>query len=448
MRTAGLRRRVVLAALGTVAVALGVVTAAFNLVLDARLSRDANQVVRSRAQAQLATLAVTDGRLRVQETPNDALLDERVWVLDAAGSVLERAPGPPGLQRAVARLAVGATERHLDLEDLRLLALPVRARGAVVGVVVAGVSLVPYDHTSELALVASLILDAILLVAVALLARRSATIALRPVSEMTRAAAAWSDHDLDRRFDLGPPRDELTALAATLDTLLGRLAAALRHEQRLTAELSHELRTPLAALRTEAELALRRERSSEELGTAVAAILDHAQRMQSVVDALMTAAEHEAGAQRESADALAAARLAAERARAEADERGVRVAVAAAAPAGGRALTVSADRELTVQILAPLLENAVRYGRSDVSVQVAREDGTVVVTVRDDGPGLALGESTRVFQPGVRGAAAEGRRGAGLGLPLARRLARAVGGDVAAADAPDGGCFVVRLPSA
>ena len=66
---------------------------------------------------------------------------------------------------------------------------------------------------------------------------------------MTESAASWSEHDLDRRFDLGEPYDELTRLAATLDGLLGRIAASLRHEQRFTAELSHELRTPLARVK-------------------------------------------------------------------------------------------------------------------------------------------------------------------------------------------------------
>ncbi len=87
----------------------------------------------------------------------------------------------------------------------------------------------------------------VVMLAVALAARWLISRALRPVLTMTRQAAAWSEHDLDRRFALGPAHDELTQLAATLDELLERLATSLRHEQRLSAELSHELRTPLAA---------------------------------------------------------------------------------------------------------------------------------------------------------------------------------------------------------
>ena len=82
-----------------------------------------------------------------------------------------------------------------------------------------------------------------------------------PGVRMTRQAAEWSEHDLDHRFALGAPHDELTELASTLDRLLDRLAASLRHERRFSAELSHELRTPLARVLAEAELALRRDAS-------------------------------------------------------------------------------------------------------------------------------------------------------------------------------------------
>ena len=109
-------------------------------------------------------------------------------------------------------------------------------------------SLDPYEETATTALVGSVLLAVLLLGAVTLMTRWILGRALLPVSRMTEDAAAWSDHDLDRRFDLGEPYDELTRLAATLDALLERLAASIRHEQRFAAELSHELRTPLARI--------------------------------------------------------------------------------------------------------------------------------------------------------------------------------------------------------
>ena len=89
-----------------------------------------------------------------------------------------------------------------------------------------------------------------------LLVRLAVTKALQPVADMTARAAEWSENDLDRRFELGPPHDELTALSATLNGLLARIASSLRHEQRFSAEMAHELRTPLSGVRGEAELAL------------------------------------------------------------------------------------------------------------------------------------------------------------------------------------------------
>ena len=133
--------------------------------------------------------------------------------------------------------------------------------GTRFGTVVAAVSLDPYEDTERTAFVGALILAGLLLLAaVALLSRWMLGRALEPVSRMTADAVAWSATDLDRRFHVGEPYDELTRLAATLDDLLEQIAASLRHEQRFTAELSHELRTPLARISGETELMLRRDR--------------------------------------------------------------------------------------------------------------------------------------------------------------------------------------------
>jgi signal transduction histidine kinase len=98
----------------------------------------------------------------------------------------------------------------------------------------------------------------------------------------------------------------------------------------------------------------------------------------------------------------------------------------------------------------PLISTAVRYGRSRVEVDVARDGETVAFRVKDDGPGLLPDEVESVFEPGMRGSAANVAPGAGLGLTLARRLARVAGGDVVAetaGGAGEGARFVVRLPA-
>jgi signal transduction histidine kinase len=249
--------------------------------------------------------------------------------------------------------------------------------------------------------------------------------------------------DLDRRFGLGVPHDELTRLGATLDGLLDRLAASLRHERRFSAELSHELRTPLAKLMAEAEVALRRDRTTAAYRDSLGVVLENAHQIARIVDALVAAAQHTAQPKgvanaQEIAEAIVAACAD------EATSRGVDLAL----DSPGERVRVGVDRDLAERILHPVVENACRYGRSAVRVGVAREGSSVVFSVDDDGPGVADAERETIFEPAVRGSAGRAApTGAGLGLALARRLARAASGDVVAS--PGGyGRFVVRLPAA
>src|SRR3954452_7208907 len=134
---------------------------------------------------------------------------------------------------------------------------------------------------------------ALIVLAFAFVAIRSAIEgALRPVAEMTAYAEDWGAHELDRRFGLGPPRDELTGLAATLDGLLGRIAGSRRHEQRFASEVAHELRTPIAGLRARAELALVDE-AGDEQRRALEAVIVQADRLNGTIDTLLAVARQE-----------------------------------------------------------------------------------------------------------------------------------------------------------
>lgn len=121
-----------------------------------------------------------------------------------------------------------------------------------------------------------------------------------------------------------------------------------------------------------------------------------------------------------------------------AQSRGVTLELAAAVgPA-----TVEASSEMVGQAVHPLLENAIRHAASRVEVQLRRRNGEVAVTVTDDGPGIDGQDPEDLFVPGVSATGS-----AGLGLPLARRLARSCGGDVVAVPGGRGGHFELRLPA-
>jgi signal transduction histidine kinase len=269
----------------------------------------------------------------------------------------------------------------------------------------------------------------LLVLAGAALAIRSALDgALRPVAQMTSDAAAWGAEDLDRRFGLGPPRDELTGLAATLDGLLSRVAAALRHEQRFASEVAHELRTPVAGLRGRAELALASGDSTEQR-KALEAVVAQAGRLDAAIGALLSVARHELDPGTGAVDLAAIAH--------EVD--GVEVRAPDELP------RAEGDPDVVRRALAPLVDNARRHARDRVVLELSAGSGRVRLAVRDDGPGVPAEVGERAFAPGVRGEGA-GDGGAGLGLPLARRLARSCGGDVLLGPGP-GGHVVLELPA-
>jgi signal transduction histidine kinase len=309
--------------------------------------------------------------------------------------------------------------------------------------VVTAISLTPYDKTAQTAVIASGALGLLVLAATAVAARMLISRALAPVSRMTAQAAAWSRIDSGQRFGLGPPRDELTALAATLDGLLDRVASTLRHEQRFSAELSHELRSPLASVIAEAQLALRHGLAGEEGRAGYERILAAAQQMRRTLETLLAAARIEHRSARAAGDAVSAANAAARGCADLAASRGVRITVRDP----GVRLTVGVETEVAERMLAPLIENACRYGSRSVTVGMEQRGGAVVFTVRDDGPGVAEQDREQIFEPGWRnGSDRTDSQGAGLGLALARRLARAAGGDVYAETAGEGGRFAVRVP--
>ncbi|MFG1706889.1 sensor histidine kinase [Nonomuraea sp. M3C6] len=103
---------------------------------------------------------------------------------------------------------------------------------------------------------------------------------------------------------------------------------------------------------------------------------------------------------------------------------------------------------LLERIVSPLLDNALRYARSHVTVRAARQPDGVRIDVTDDGSGVPPSFAEQLFQPGRRADPTDGHGGAGLGLPLARRLARSAGGEVTYnAEHTSGAGFVVILPA-
>jgi signal transduction histidine kinase len=434
-RSPGVRGRLVLT---TALITTGAMALMLVVVLLA-----ANQLMASQVQTALddridtvaASLAVRQGRVEVPDVGADTVLDG-VWVFDASGVQVS---GPDASARTTAVVDGLAEVRQattLKRGERLFRARPVAVPGPddLTAVVVATESLDVYEASRDI------LLGALGVAALLVVAGTAATTAwtvsrtLRRVGEMTESADEWSAHDLEARFDLTGD-DELARLGRTLDRLLDRVAQAIRAEQRLTGELAHELRTPLTALRGEAELAL--------LGTPppdvrerFVRVLEQVDRLNGTITALLEVARHSTGSPRQADVGEVVAALVAARPPAD-----VRTDVAAAA-----GLHVAAAAELVERIVGPVVDNAVRHARTRVEVVVRRRAGRVVVEVSDDGAGLDAAHGEDVFRAGFR--RSDDTEGAGLGLPLARRVAATVGGTVSVTSAHDPTTFTIDLPPA
>lgn len=447
LRPATLRGRLALLALATTAIWVALLTAAFNVVLDAQLRAQADDLLRTRAAAVAATVEVRpDGSLTVHEPSDDHVLDTGIWIYQGL-RILEGPPAPAGPQLWADRLASrqGFADESSGPSPIRLYALPIRDQGRQVGTVVAAVEITPYQHTAETALIGSMGLAVLLLGGVYLVTRAVVARALRPVSIMSRQAAEWSGEDAGHRFATERRPAELADLAGTLDGLLDRLAAVLRHEQQLTGEMSHELRTPLAALTAEVEWLQARPRGAEEQETAHRAIASGAARMHDIVETLLTEARTRGS---DTFGRCSLHEVLGNLARRSAQEHPQEPPVVLRNSIYGETATVGVSAPLLERILAPLLDNARRYAVQSVTIDYAAVPGrNVEVTVTDDGPGIPTGLQRAVFDPGFRADTGSGHDGSGLGLPLARRLARAAGGEISVSPADGGARFVVSLPA-
>ena len=139
-RLSGLRARLVLSALVGSLLAVSILVGAFNLVLDAKLRGEVDNLLRDRAAAQLRTVAVIDGRLRVSEAPDKAAPDTQTWIF-VGSHALEQPVAAPPTQRAALALSGGAQRFFtVNATDIRLDAVPIVQSSRRLGTLVVGAS--------------------------------------------------------------------------------------------------------------------------------------------------------------------------------------------------------------------------------------------------------------------------------------------------------------------
>jgi two-component system OmpR family sensor kinase len=374
----------------------------------------------SRAAAAAATVTRTaTGRIRVLEE-HSTVLDQNVWIFNADRTLVDGRPSHAVSDPTVTRLGRIDSEHQETVDGVSYLALPVDRGGTRIATVVAAEDLEPYEKAERHSLWLTIALGASTVVVATAAAWVAATRSLRQVQSMADLADDWREHDVGRRFDPGEGGDEIAHLGRTLDLMLDRIVDALSAERRLTDEIAHELRTPLSVVLAEADLARQDATGGQREG--FDSIHAAAVRMRDSIDTMLSVARAHA-------------------ARGERATIGLLMSALDRAPTAYDTLTVAAPLSPLVAAIRPLLENAERHGSGAARLEVRREGRTVVITVLDDGGGVSAEDLERVFEPGhtTHG------DGSGLGLSLARRMVRAVGGDIVARPGP-GGRFEVRVP--
>lgn len=412
-----------------------------------------SQLVANTLKAQLTAYLPAVGHGGPIAAPDNVL----VQVISRSGRVIRRSKeavgpllGASELRRARSGLFTGTVMN--DGERVHFAAEPAGRSGSVlvVGSSVEDQVVASTVQTSTTALV----IGGIVFVLVgAAGAYWLAAAALSPVERMRRQVAALSVGDAAGGVQVPATRDELAALAGTMNELLDRLHQALARQRGFVADASHELRTPLAVLGAELELAGKPGRTRDELASAVANAEDEVARLTRLTNDLLLLARSDEGRlplRTARADVAALLARSAEQAAGRASHVGVTCAVDAE-----DGLIAEVDEDRIRQAVDNLIDNALRFAPPGSVVRLAaRRTGSaaddLVIEVADAGPGFPAGFLPHAFErfkrPDSSRASSDG--GAGLGLAIVAAIAAAHGGAAFARNEPGGGAVVgIELPA-
>jgi two-component system heavy metal sensor histidine kinase CusS len=264
----------------------------------------------------------------------------------------------------------------------------------------------------------------------------------RAVAAVAREVAAGN---LGVRVHLESRDPEMEQLGHDIDEMVIQLGELLSSHQRFIAHAAHELRSPLTALYGELQQALRKERDAEGYRSAIGVALGATRRLKLLAEDLLTLARTRAERSAEERRiplqaALDDASLSVE---AFARERGIVLKL------HGEGTWVSDRNGDMARLFRNLLENAIRFSPPSgvVRMEVTTAGVSVQISVCDEGPGVSAAERDAIFEPFFRSPGSTRTEGAGLGLGIAREIARAHGGEIELAETGLGARFVVSLPA-
>ena len=271
----------------------------------------------------------------------------------------------------------------------------------------------------------------------------------RPIQQMTRASEAMAQGDYSQRIEVVPgDADEVAHLGRAFNQMAQQVDRSTRAMRQLLANVSHELKTPLTSIQGYSQAMVDGVIEPDELSGAAVIVHQEAERMRSLVDDLLYLSQLEAGQSPLSVERIdldAAVAATANRFRYQAEAAGVEIGLELD---GGPVL---ADERRIEQVLANLLDNAIRFAPSgsQVLLRTRHEDNSVLVSVRNGGEPIPPEDLPCIFDRFYQVDQARTRNGhSGLGLAIVRELVQAHGGEVTVESSAEAGTtFRVRLPA-
>jgi heavy metal sensor kinase len=461
LRHVPIRLRLTLWYVILLAIILAVFIAGVYLLLRQSLYHNLDESMLNQANVLLEVIQYEGDRLFLPSEVSEmgrSQDEDFVRLFDASGNPSDNAAAlgqvPVDAEVVVNTLGGESITRRIKISEdddlMRVITLPIKRDGEIVGVLEVGQSEEDVSDTLTLLLQIMILAYPIALLAASFDGVFLAGRALSPIDNITRAARQISAEGLNQRLNLRLPDDEVGRLARTFDEMIARLDNAFQRQRQFTADASHELRTPLTIIKGQIDVSLQRDREPEAYRQVLQGINAEVDRLIRLTGSLLTLTHADAGQiplRFEDVDVAEAVIGVFEQIRPAAIEKGIECELDPGPP-----VTIRGDQDLLLQLMLNLSDNAIRYTPSGGQVTLGWRvnNDQIQLWVQDTGIGISQEYLPYLFERFYRVDKARSRAegGVGLGLAISRWIVEAHRGSIHVESAPgEGSTFTVLLPA-
>jgi two-component system, OmpR family, heavy metal sensor histidine kinase CusS len=336
----------------------------------------------------------------------------------------------------------------IDQQRLRLGQFPVRNdEGKVIGQLTVGISQQESYYVLNNLLFTLGVSFLLLLLVLYIVIYLTASKAIAPVQQLIRAASSINDSNINTRLPLPANEDELYQLAKTINELLSRIETRIQQQKQFTADASHEIRTPLSAIRGTLEVLLRKRREPEQYEERIKDVIIQTDRLNQLLDQLLQLARVESGSIVTKKHPISLRQLIEDVSKNWQKIAGVKNIRLQLTITGNS--QVMADPFYLDIIVDNLLGNAIKYGHENGNIYCAWDETNKILSITDDGPGIAAEELPFLFNRFYRADDSRSSQipGSGLGLSIVKKLADLLQIAITVRSIPGNTTFSLQFPA-